>query len=243
MNIVIIGASSSIARAIALEIGKEDHVVLAGRDIDDLEDNAADISLRTGGDASIIQFDIADRDRHAAFLKECVDTLGHIDGIFFCQGVMIDQAQAERDNELCYSMLEINFSSSVLLANRAVQHMRERGSGFLCFLSSVVGDRGRQSLAIYNATKAAINAYVRGLQHRLAGSGVHALLVKPGFIDTAMTWGLYPPGVLVPPKRVAEDTWRAVRKKRFCIYTPWYWRSAMFFIRILPRFLFHRIRH
>ncbi len=242
MNIVIIGASSSIARALALEIGNEDHVILAGRDIDDLEDNAADIGLRTGGTTSIIQFDIADRDMHQHFLDQCIKTLGHVDGIFFCQGVMIDQAQAERDDQLCYSMLDINFSASVLLANRFVQHMRERGTGFLCFLSSVVGDRGRQTLAIYNATKAAINAYVRGLQHRLAGSGVHALLVKPGFVDTAMTWGLYKNNILVSPKRVADDIWRAVRKKKYCIYTPWYWRSAMMFIRGLPRFLFHKIR-
>lgn len=243
MNIVIIGASSSIARSLALSIGSEDHLVLAGRDIDDLEDNAADISLRTGGQCSIIHFDIADRDKHPIFLDQCIQTLGHVDGIFFCQGVMIDQAQAERDDQLCYTMLDVNFSSSVLLANRFVQHMRERGTGFLCFISSVLGDRGRQSLAIYNATKAAINAYVRGLQHRLVGSGVHALLVKAGFVDTAMTWGDYAPRLHVTPQRVANDIWRAVRKKKYCIYTPWYWRTATMFIRCLPRFLFHRIKH
>ena len=243
MNIVIIGASSSIARALALSIGSDDAVILAGRDLDDLEDNAADISLRTGGQTGILEFDIAQRDKHQAFLDQCIQTLGHIDGVFFCQGVMIDQAQAERDDNLCYTMLDVNFSASVLLANKCVQHMRERGSGFVCFLSSVLGDRGRQSLAIYNATKAAINAYVRGLQHRLAGSGVHALLVKAGLVDTAMTWGKHSPNVLVSPQRVANDIWRAIRKKKYCIYTPWYWRSAMLFMRSMPRALFHRFKH
>ncbi len=240
MKIVIIGASSAIARALALEAGKQDELILAGRDLDDLEDSAADIALQRSASTHALEFDIGKRDQHELFMQQCKSMLGHIDAIFFCHGQMFDQAQAERDPEAAASMLDINYTATVLLANRMVEHMRERDTGVLCFVSSVAGDRGRQSNFIYGSSKAALNTYVTGLQHRLVPCNVHALLVKPGFVDTAMTWGVPGMFLVASPEKVAADIWRAIRKRKHVLYTPWFWWIIMTIIKAVPRFVFHK---
>ncbi|NRA39658.1 MAG: SDR family NAD(P)-dependent oxidoreductase [Planctomycetes bacterium] len=241
MNIILIGASSAIARALAREIGSGDHVILAGRDIDDLEDSAADIALRSSGQASVVACDISQRDKYQEFINNCLKIFSHIDGIFFCHGISISQDSSEQNAETVAQTLDVNITATCILSNLVVEHMRQRNSGFLVFISAIAADRGRQKDYIFGASKAALNTYVHGLQHRLTDCGVHALLVKPGPVDTATTWGhssFFPPS---SPTRVAQDIWRAVRKRKYSIYTPWYWRTIMGFIRCIPRFLYHRI--
>ena len=240
MNIVIVGASSAIARAIALEVGKDDRLLLLGRDVEDIGDNAADVFIQRGAKTDHLTFDIADRSQHQTVFDQAVAILDHIDCIFFCHGVMFDQEEAEKDPDACAKTLDVNYTATVLFANLFVAHMREREEGLLCFISSVAGDRGRQSNYIYGSSKAALDVYVRGLQHQLAPTNVHALLVKPGFVDTAMTWGLPGMFLVASPERVARDIWRALRKRRYTLYTPWFWRFIMLIIRSVPRFVFHK---
>jgi short-subunit dehydrogenase len=57
-------------------------------------------------------------------------------------------------------------------------------------LSSVAGDRGRQSNFIYGSSKAAFTAYLSGLRNYLFSKKVHVMTVKPGFMETKMTEGL-----------------------------------------------------
>lgn len=240
MNIVILGASSAIARAIAAEVGKDDQVMLLGRDLDDIGDTAADVHLQTGAKTFHQECDIGDATQRQQSIDYSIQSLGHIDVLFFCHGMMCEQEQALRDSDACARMLEINYTATVLFANAVLAHFEERKSGIFCFLSSVAGDRGRQSNFLYGSSKAALDTYVRGLQHKLAPTNLHALLVKPGFVDTAMTWGLPGMFLVASPERVARDIWRAIRKRRYTLYTPWFWRFIMLIIRCLPRFIFHK---
>ena len=240
MNIVVLGASSAIARAIAAEVCKDDQVMLLGRDLDDIGDTAADVHLQSGAKTFHQECDITDAAQREQSLTYSIQSLGHIDAIFFCHGMMCEQDQALDDSDACARMIEINYTATVLYANAVLKHFEVRRAGVLCFLSSVAGDRGRQSNFLYGSSKAALDTYVRGLQHKLAPSKIHALLVKPGFVDTAMTWGL--PGLFLAasPERVARDIWRAIRKRRYTVYTPWFWRYIMLIICSVPRFIFHK---
>ena len=240
MNIVIIGASSAIARAIAAELGKDDQVMLLGRDLDDIGDTAADVHLQTGAKTFHHDFDIGDAAQRESVLEYAIKTMGHVDVLFFCHGLMPEQDEALANEQACQQMLEINYTATVVCANRMLAHFEERGAGVFCFLSSVAGDRGRQSNFLYGSSKAALDTYVRGLQHKLAPTKMHALLVKPGFVDTAMTWGLPGLFLVASPENVARDIWRAIRKRRYTLYTPWFWRFIMLIIRCVPRFIFHK---
>ena len=150
-------------------------------------------------------------------------------------------------------MIDVNFSAAVSVLNRFADYFElphpalsqgERVQRYICGISSVAGERGRQSNYIYGATKAAFTTYLAGLRNRLQRSGVAVITVKPGFVDTSMTWGrLNPDSPLVAqPERVGRDIVRAIRKRKNVIYTPWFWAGIMLIIRLIPEPLFKRLR-
>jgi short-subunit dehydrogenase len=157
---------------------------------------------------------------------------------------MVEQILSEVDPEQAARTIDVNFKSYVSLLNAAAMHLRERGGGFLCALSSVAGDRGRQSNYTYGAAKAGLSAYLQGLRNRLAPHGVTVITVKPGFVDTAMTWGLLKAGsaLVASPQRVARDIVNAIATRRDVLYTPWFWRWIMLVIRLIPERVFKRLR-
>jgi short-subunit dehydrogenase len=115
--------------------------------------------------------------------------------------------------------------------------------GTLVVIGSVAGDRGRQSNYIYGATKAGLGILVEGIAHRLAGSGATAVLVKPGFVDTAMTAHIEKKGALwSSPQKVAAQIRKAAAGSRPVTYVPGYWRLIMSVIRSVPSVIFHRTK-
>jgi short-subunit dehydrogenase len=139
-------------------------------------------------------------------------------------------------------MIDVNYSSAVSVLEQAAVHFEEKKRGFVCAITSVAGDRGRQSNYLYGSTKAALNTYLQGLRHRLSKSGVDVLTVKPGFVDTRMTWGLPGLFLVASPDKVAKDVCWAIRKRRNVTYTPWFWRGIMSIICAVPDFIFRRTK-
>jgi short-subunit dehydrogenase len=116
-----------------------------------------------------------------------------------------------------------------------------RGSGTVIGVGSVAGDRGRIGNYVYGAAKAGFATYLSGLRNRLTRAGGHVVTVKPGFVDTAMTWGL--PGMFLvsSPEAVADALLKAVRKRRNVLYTPFFWRYIMLIIRNIPEPIFKKM--
>ena len=120
--------------------------------------------------------------------------------------------------------------------------MAAEGQGFIVGISSVAGDRGRQSNYYYGSAKAGLTAYLSGLRNRLSSQGVHVMTVKPGFVDTAMTYGLKGMFLVASPEDIGRAIVRAVEKRRNTVYLPWFWRYIMLIIQHLPEFLFKRLK-
>ena len=109
-------------------------------------------------------------------------------------------------------------------------------------VSSVAGDRGRQSNYLYGSTQGRPQRLRPGAANRLAKKGVHVLTVKPGFVDTAMTWGRPGMFLVASPDKVADDVFRAAGKRRDQIYTPWFWWGIMSIIKSIPERVFKRMK-
>jgi decaprenylphospho-beta-D-erythro-pentofuranosid-2-ulose 2-reductase len=241
---VVIGATSEIARAVVRELAKDGgSLVIASRDEDELKLLAADVELRTGARVTPLRLDVTEFDRHEEFVNACIATLGSIEGVVLCQGAMTDQNEAAADWTLARQMIDVNYTSAVSLGNRFAAHMAPLGRGYLCGVSSVAGDRGRQSNYLYGSTKAGFSTYLDGLRNRLYRSGVAVITVKPGFVDTSLTWGLLNPKspLVATPQRVARDIARAIRKRKNTVYTPWFWALVMLVIRFVPEPIFKRL--
>ena len=241
---VIVGATSEIARAIVRELAQSGgRLVVAARDEEELHLLAQDVELRTAAKVTPIRLDVTDFGLHEEFVNACIAALGSVEGVVLCQGYMADQEQAAADWTLAREMIDVNFSAGVSLGNLFAAHMTPLGRGYICGVSSVAGDRGRQSNFLYGSTKAAFSTYLDGLRNRLFPSGVAVITVKPGFVDTSMTWGLLNPRspLVATPERVARDIGRAIRRRKNTVYTPWFWALVMLVIRLVPEPIFKRL--
>jgi decaprenylphospho-beta-D-erythro-pentofuranosid-2-ulose 2-reductase len=242
--VLILGPTSDIGRAIAQALAAQRRpLILAGRDRDEVQRIAADLRVRHGAAVREGHFDALDFASHGAFFAQCCSE-GDLDGVIACHGYMADQAATQADPEQASRTIDVNLKSYVSLFEHAAAYFEQRRAGFICALSSVAGDRGRQSNYTYGSAKAGLSAYLQGLRNRLARCGVSVITIKPGFVDTAMTWGVLNPDspLVASPERVARDIVRAIERRRDVVYTPWFWRWIMLVIRAIPEPVFKRLR-
>jgi decaprenylphospho-beta-D-erythro-pentofuranosid-2-ulose 2-reductase len=242
--VLILGASSSIARAVAHRFARAGHpIILAGRDVEDAGRDAADLRLRYGVAAAARPFDATDFASHRQLVDACTaDAAATLEGVVLCHGTMAEQEDAARDFAVARRMIDTNYTSAVSVLNPLADYFERRKAGFVCAVSSVAGDRGRQSNYLYGSTKAALSTYLQGLRNRLSKSGVRVVTVKPGFVDTALTYGRPGMFLVATPQRVGADVFRAVRRGRSVVYTPWFWQGIMGIIKSIPEPVFKRMK-
>ena len=238
-RVLILGATSGIAQSLAREFARHGfELVLAARDLEELEIISADARVRSGANCEIVNFSATNFDSHPQFWQNC----GALDGVVCCFGVMHAQSDAERDWKLTREMIEVNYSATVSVLNLAANDFEARGRGFIGIISSVAGDRGQRRNYIYGSTKAAVSTYAEGLNKRLFASGVSVTTIKPGPVDTGMTFGLDKLPLLVSPEKVASDIYRGLRRKADVVYTPAPWRFIMAIMCALPSWLWKRTK-
>lgn len=234
-HILIVGATSGIARAVAgVYAQRGGQLILAGRDQQALEQDAADLRVRSGADVQTIDFDALVFD--ANWLEGV-----KVDVAVLCHGVMLDNETARAEPDAHRKMIEVNYTSYVVLLEQLADKMAEQGGGVIAAVSSVAGDRGRGSNYCYGATKAALTAYADGLRGRLAGGPVHVVTIKPGPTATAMTAGLPGQGKMAEPKQVASQIVKAIDRRQDVVYTPGKWRLIMAVIRLIPERIFKKL--
>jgi decaprenylphospho-beta-D-erythro-pentofuranosid-2-ulose 2-reductase len=240
MSVLILGATSGIARAVAAEFASHKHaLILAGRRREELEALAADLNLRHGVRTQTTTFDISDE----ASLRACLSAAGDVlVGVVLCVGYLGDQAAAETDLREARRILDINFTECVLALNIIASHFERRREGFICAVSSVAGDRGRLSNYLYGSAKGGLSTCLQGLRNRLFQSNVRVITVKPGFVDTRMTFGKPNLFLVASPETVARGVYRAIVDGKDVVYLPWFWRLVMFAVRAIPESLFKRLR-
>lgn len=244
-SVLVAGAGSALARALSEELARAGHgLVLAARDLDEAERTAADLRLRFGVATATLAFDARAASEAAALPGRAASILpGGLSGVVVAFASMPDQDDVERDPAAGLEMIDVNVRSTTALLEAAAALLEGRRGTFICAFSSVAGDRGRRRNYSYGATKAALSVALEGLSSRLADGGVRVLCVKPGPVDTRMSWGLVPASspLLARPERVARDVVAALRAGRTVVYTPWFWRPVMALLRALPAPIFRRL--
>ncbi len=243
-SVVIAGAGSTLARAMAMHFAARDFaLVLADPDTAELGVIAQDLRVRYGMPCHVLHFDALDYGTHPGFVTECAAALGGLpDGMVVCFGVLPVQEDAQKDFAAARRCLDVNYTGAMSVLERFAEAFAERGSGFLAAVSSVAGDRGRQSNYHYGAAKAALSVFLSGLQNRLHKRGVSVTTIKPGFLDTKMTWGLdLPARMVTDPEYAAGIAVRAILKRRGVVYVPEKWRLIMLIIRHIPGVIFKRL--
>jgi len=245
-TVLVLGASSGIARALCRDLARRGRpLILTGRNAEELERIAADLRVRFEVPVAVEVFDAIEFSEHPELFARCVGHAGgRLETVILCHGWMTEQRRTEESFEDARRTMDVNLTSAVSLLHLAAEHMTEHGEGVIAAISSVAGDRGRQTNYTYGASKAGLQAYLSGLRNRLYHHGVHVLDIRPGLVATAMTDGLVNPKspLVATPETVASDILRAIEKRKNVLYTPWFWRMIMAVIRCLPEPVFKRLK-
>lgn len=238
---IILGATSTLARNFARALAEDGAaLILCGRDLQDMEASATDATARGAEAAQVITFDARD----PATFQPIVDAAAMAPGALNCAvfvGSMPDQDAIDADPALVDGTITDSFTGPARFLTMLAPLLEERESGAIVGVSSVAGDRGRLGNYVYGGAKAGFTTYLSGLRNKLGRKGVHVLTVKPGPVDTAMTWGLGKQPFMTTPDAVTRDIRKALRKKRNVLYTAGIWRLVMLVIRAVPEPIFKKL--
>lgn len=239
-QVLILGATSDMAVALAHRFAQAGcHITLAARNSGRLAETATDLQIRHNISAEAFEFDALDFASHAAFYAGLP---AKPDVAIVVFGYLGQQPTAQANFAEAHKIIDTNYTGAVSILNLIATDFEQRRSGTIIGISSVAGDRGRQSNYIYGSAKAGFTAYLSGLRNRLAKAGVHVITVKPGFVRTKMTAGMpLPAPVTAKPARVADDVFKAFARQRDQVYTLWMWRFIMLIIRHIPEPIFKKM--
>ena len=241
-RVLIVGATSPLARYMAHEFARAgDRLFLAARDEQELERIASDVRVRFGATVHAGRFDAEAIDEHEAFLQTVIDALGGLDGVVWVAGTMDGLEEAFRQPSAVRRLIDVNFSGAASLLTLCACYLEQQGAGFLAGVSSVAGDRGRAQNYPYGAAKGGFSLFLQGLRNRLSKRGVQVITIKPGFVDTRMTWGRDKLPFLASPQRVARESVQAILKGRDIAYVPGVWWLVMLVLRAIPERIFKRM--
>jgi len=246
-RIIIFGATSAIAHATArLWAARGASLFLVGRTAQKLQAVEDDLRTRAAPGAVVAsaQADLDKLTEHPALIAAAVAALGGgPDIVLIAHGNLPDQARCQADVQEMLSQLNTNGLSVISLCTLLANRFEAQGSGSLAVITSVAGDRGRQSNYAYGTAKGLVSRFLQGLRNRLTPRGIAVIDIRPGFVDTPMTAALKKGGPLwAEPARVAADIVRAVDRKRTVIYTPWFWRYILLIIVHIPERIFNRLK-
>ncbi|MFT4739253.1 MAG: decaprenylphospho-beta-D-erythro-pentofuranosid-2-ulose 2-reductase [Sediminicola sp.] len=240
-HILILGANSGMAEAFAYEAAKKNiQLTLAGRTEEKLIALKSDLSVKHDIKVDYVLFDALDFNAHQTFYEALPVKP---DAVLCAFGILGDQGNAEKNWDESKLILDSNLIGAISILNIVANDFEKRKQGVIAGISSVAGERGRQSNYMYGAAKAGFSAYLSGLRNRLSKSDVHVLTFKPGFVNTKMLNGLNTPA---PLTATAEATGKTILngmlKKKNILYYKGIWRLIMYIIKSIPESIFKKLK-
>ena len=240
-SLLVLGGSSDIAVATARRLAQDrtKRIILAARPSERL--NAAVTLLRSyGADVRTVDFDALDFSSHEKVLAPLFEE-GDIDVVLLAFGVLGDQPKDERDPLAAAQVVQTNYVGAVTSSLVCAEALKKQGHGSLVVLSSVAAERARKANFIYGSSKAGLDAFAQGLGDSLVGTGVHVMVVRPGFVETKMTAGRPKAPMSTTAEAVADGIVEGLRSNAETIWVPAQVRYAMSALRHLPRPIFRKV--
>ncbi|GGX38625.1 decaprenylphospho-beta-D-erythro-pentofuranosid-2-ulose 2-reductase [Streptomyces chryseus] len=240
-SLLVLGGTSEIGLATARRlIARRTRTVwLAGRPSPALETAAAGLRA-LGAGVRTVAFDALDPVTHEEKLGK-VFAEGDIDMVLLAFGVLGDQAHDEEQPLSAVRVAQTNYTGAVSAGLVCAKALQNQGHGSLVVLSSVAGERARRVNFIYGSSKAGLDAFAQGLGDALHGTGVHVMVVRPGFVRSKMTAGLPDAPLATTPEAVATAIETGLRRRSETVWVPGALRAVMSALRHVPRPLFRRL--
>jgi NAD(P)-dependent dehydrogenase (short-subunit alcohol dehydrogenase family) len=175
---LVTGASSGIGEAVALRLAKAGYKVFG--------------TSRRGVSASRASFEMLPLDVTSdasvkAVVAEVIRRAGRLDLLVNNAGFNVAAGGAEESSiQQAQDIFDTNFFGMVRMTVAVVPHMRQQGSGRIVNIGSVLGFMAMPYMALYAATKHAIEGYSESLDHELRDMGIRVSVIEPAFMKTAI---------------------------------------------------------
>lgn len=234
---IVVGASSGIGRELAKILSRNQYVVgvMARRVqlLNELRNEAKDRFF-------VQEIDVADVESAMEILTKFIKEMGGVDLIVISAGA------GDINNNLSWLLenqaIKTNVAGFAALANVAMHHFTEKGSGHLVGISSIAALRGGRESPAYNASKAFESNYLEGLRQKVRRSGLPITItdIKPGFVKTAMAKG---DGIFwaAEPDKAARQIYKVIKHKKSSAYVTRRWVLVAWLIKLLPGFIYERL--
>jgi short-subunit dehydrogenase len=239
---IILGSNSEISQAFvekALEANeKYSTIYLFTSNKETTEKFAKHLDVKFLQQTEVIELDLRSEIDYTKFDYISSDLL-------FCATGYLGEGTEEGlyDQKNTELIIDINYAKLVPVLTFFAKKMERQRAGTMIVLSSVAGERGRQSNFIYGSAKAGLTAYLSGLRNYMYERKVHVLTIKPGFMDTKMTEGLpLNPKLTATPKQAAEAIYKAYKSGKNVVYILPIWRIIMLIIKNIPEFIFKKLK-
>lgn len=243
MNVTIFGATSAMAQETAKCFAAQGaNFFLVGRDQEKMAAVARDLTARGAARCESFVCDLSDL-AACGRAVEAMKTLFPVTNVaLIAHGSLGVAKDAARSYAAAEATLRVNFLSYVALLTELGNHFEGQKTGVIAAISSVAGDRGRQSNYVYGAAKAGLSAYLSGLRNRLAKAGVRVVTVKPGFVSSPMTAHLPQGPLFISAARAGGEIHKAIMGRRDVVYVPFFWAFIMLVIKAIPEAIFKRLK-
>ncbi len=225
-HVMILGATSAMAEALAILYAKQGaQLTLVGRNVEALNAISQNLTHRFSIMCDVITADLSH--------MEAVEVSRVPDIFIMAAGTMQGDAA---------QLMQVNYSAPVAWMERLAPKMAEKeNKTTIAIIGSVAGDRGRQSNYLYGSAKAALHSYASGLRNRFANTGLHVITIKPGFVDSPMTYGMDSP-LIASREKAAATIEKAIRKRKNVAYVPCFWQLIMAVICLIPEPIFKKLK-
>jgi decaprenylphospho-beta-D-erythro-pentofuranosid-2-ulose 2-reductase len=243
-NSLIVGATSAIAHETARRFAvRGDRLMLVGRDAQKLASIADDLRVLGAQSVETVIQDLAMIEDYDLFVQSLINKFGQLDIVLLAHGTLPDQMQMQQQAASTLQAIQLNGLSYIGLLTPLANYFEKQGSGCIAVITSVAGDRGRQSNYVYGASKNLVTTFCQGLRNRLAKVNVQVLTIKPGFTKTPMTANLPKTGLIpwAAPEEIADGILNAIAKKKDVVYLPRFWQFIMLVIKHIPESIFKKL--
>ncbi len=243
-GVLVLGGTSEIAAATlrAMNLRPGARVLLTGRDPVRLAASGQSLRAdRPGVEVNTAHYDARGTAPAAAELvSDAARWLGEVDLVLCAVGLLPDQRRDGLVVGPALDALAVNLVGPVTALLLLAEHLQSQGHGDLVVLSSIAAVRPRGDSVVYATGKAGLDAFAVGLGDALAGTGVHVLVVRSGFVVGRMTAGWRPAPLATTPSAVAAATVEALRRRRSVVWVPPPLRLLAVAIRAAPMPLWRR---
>ena len=184
---LITGATGGIGRAIAKTL----HAQGANLILTDISAEALDAFRAELGDrVAVFAGNITNENDIKSLVKFGTETFGNIDILINNAGITKDTLSMRMTDDMWDAVLAVNLTAGFRLTREVLPQMMKKRWGRIVSMASIVGVIGNVGQANYAASKAGLIAMSKSIAGEVAGRGITANCIAPGFIATPMTENL-----------------------------------------------------